>query len=396
MVMVATLFFQLGTQSVYSAAPPKKDCGQMSGAPGNDPGVYDRLKCRHDAVAEQLEFMATAVFNENTPLGKELTRGQLGQVKSAKAKAERSRNKSAKEDFKKLSKGEAKSNKNSCHLVPFRTQDDLTPKDGICDWEQGIDNALCAAIELDTDGNLQACNPLKKNKGKKKDGVIDLECDQICDPEESQTADEEVQMQAEAQAIEASYDAAEDELQDMNNGLENLNHVLSTSPVNSSLATTNSCAEPSTLPEGLAVAASVLRVSAVTAHGVANVAGKGCNQVAVAFGFGGNGSIVCAVLEGAATVVEIAYTVVDEVLKAKTDELQSSTFACLQGMKDSTDAGFAMLSGQHANIMANDNKNTTEITNQIEAVRQELNTKLDQAILLLNTPLGQRGEFPAK
>jgi hypothetical protein len=39
----------------------------------------------------------------------------------------------------------------------------------------------------------------------------------------------------------------------------------------------------------------------------------------VAFGFGGNGSILCAVLEGTAAVVEIACAVVDEVLKAETD-----------------------------------------------------------------------------
>ena len=77
----------------------------------------------------------------------------------------------------------------------------------------------------------------------------------------------------------------------------------------------------------------------------------------------------------------------DEILKEMTGQLQTSTLACIQEMKGEVEAGFEMLSNQHTAIMANDDANTAEIMNRIEELRNEL-------VELLNTPQGQRPEFP--
>lgn len=366
------------TVSVSLAEPPgKKTC---------DGDVFKRLECRHGGVGEQIEFMGGILSDEGGSLSAKLTEGQRGQAKSSKMKSERARLKIKGDNFKKLAKSEAKSNKNICHLVPLSNADD-SDGDGICDWEQGDSNAECAAIELDENGELQACNPVKKNKGKGKDG---LECDQTCNPEESLTADEEVEMQLEAQIMEEAYDSLETDMREMNEDLETLNTEMETSSVYSSfMAADDGCSDVPPIPPALALSASLLRQASVTAKGIAAQAGTGCEQTAVAAGFGGNGSTVCLVFETAAAIVELAYVTVDEILKEMTGQLQTSTLACIQEMKGDMEAGFEMLSNQHTAIMANDDANTAEIMNRIEALRNEL-------VELLNTPQGQRPEFPKK
>lgn len=220
------------TVSVSLAEPPgKKTC---------DGDVFKRLECRHGGVGEQIEFMGGILSDEGGSLSAKLTEGQRGQAKSSKMKSERARLKIKGDNFKKLAKSEAKSNKNICHLVPLSNADD-SDGDGICDWEQGDSNAECAAIELDENGELQACNPVKKNKGKGKDG---LECDQTCNPEESLTADEEVEMQLEAQIMEEAYDSLETDMREMNEDLETLNTEMETSSVYSSfMAADDGCSD---------------------------------------------------------------------------------------------------------------------------------------------------------
>ena len=75
--------------------------------------------------------------------------------------------------FKKLAKAGVQGRREAGHLVPIGYEDDDMSgfnNDGICDYEQGDNTANCAAIELDESGELQRCNPEKKNKGKGKDG----------------------------------------------------------------------------------------------------------------------------------------------------------------------------------------------------------------------------------
>lgn len=373
-----SLLLCMGAASLAWSAPPAKGtCDQAD--------AYEKLKCKHDNAAKQIEFM-TGLFNEGTLLGDQITEGQRGQMKAVKAKSERSRNKSAANDFKKLAKSEAKSNKNACFRVPFAAQDDVNPADGYCDYDQGNQNAKCAAIDLDANGNKLVCNPQKKNKGKGQDG---LECDQICSDNEALTSTESQEMLAEAQPMDQAYGALETELYQVNGDLETLNSSGSTLLVSQSVsASPDSCETPASTP-GLDIAAGILRQVSVTARGLAGMSSTGCEQTAVALGFGGNGSVVCLIFETAASILEIAYTTVDEILKAEESTLQSSTLACLQQTAGGIDAGFANLYNQHTGIKNNDNANTARILTKIDQVRSEL-------VRLLTTPQGRRDQFPSK
>jgi hypothetical protein len=379
-IAVAFCMLSAGAATVCLAAPPPKgSCDALQ-------GTYEKLKCKHDNVANQIEYMTDQVFANNTLLGNALTEGQKGQLKSMNSKSKRSRAKSIADDFKKLAKSEAASSKNSCRLVPLSTADD----DGICEPEKG---EKCAAIELDALGNLQECNPAKKNKGKGAKGgsgrTGGLECDQICDPAEALTGDESTAMEAEAAPMSEAYDALETELYNINGDLDNLNSNASTLLYSRSVSVTNgSCDMPETTP-GLDLATGILRQVSVTARGLAGMSGTGCEQVAVALGFGGNGSVVCLVFETAASILEIAYVTTDQILITENNAVQSATLGCLQKIQGDMSTAFTNLYNQHSDIKTNDNNNTAKIMNQIEQVRAEV-------VRLLNTPQGQRSAFPVK
>jgi hypothetical protein len=378
--ILAVAFFILsaGAASDCLAAPPQL------GSCDDQPNSYAKLKCKHDNVANQIEYMTNNIFAEGTLLGNQLTEGQKGELKSMHSKSARARAKSTADDFKKLAKSEAKSNKDSCSYVPLSASD----ADGICEPDQG---EKCAAIELDADGNLQECNPKKKNKGKGTKGragkTEGLECDQICDTEDALTTEEEAEMQAEAEPMDEAYEALGAELYKVNTDLEDLNSN-STGLMSVRAASDASCDIPETTP-GLDLATGILRQVSVTARGLAGMSGTGCEQTAVALGFGGNGSVVCLVFETAASILEIAYVTTDEILKIESSALQTATLSCLQKMQGDIETGFTNLYNQHADIKANDNNNTAKIMNQIEQVRAEV-------VRLLNTPQGQRSDFPVK
>ncbi|QWV94791.1 hypothetical protein KP004_06330 [Geomonas oryzisoli] len=385
-IVVSALVMNLHT-AAWATPPATASCDQGD--------AYDKLKCKHDGVANQIEFM-TGLFKEGTLLGDKLTAGQRGQMTGVKMKTDRSKHKNGANDFKKLAKSEAKSNKNACYHVPLTAQDDGNG-DGICDYDQGNPNAKCAAIDLDDNKNKQACNPLKKNKGKGQDG---LECDQICSPDEALTDSERSEMEAEAAPIGQAYDALEGELHKVNGDLEELNNAAPQALVSlSAQAVPSGCETPVTTP-GLDLAAGILRQVSVTARGVAGMAGTGCKQIAVALGFGGNGSVVCLVFETAASVLEIAYTTVDEILKTEESALQSSTLTCLQKTAGSIDDGFATLYTQHADIKRNDDNNAASIKNNSNAntaaLMERINQLRNELVTIMNTPQGQRTLFPVK
>ncbi len=379
-IAVACFIMILGAATVCSAAPPPKgSCDALQ-------DTYDKLKCKHDNVASQIEYMTDHVFADGTLLGNALTEGQKGQLKSMNSKSKRSRAKSESSDFKKLAKSEARSSKSNCRLVPLSAADD----NGICEPEKG---EKCAAIEPDALGNLQECNPAKKNKGKGAKGgngrTDGLECDQICDPAEALTGDEATAMEAEAAPMNEAYDALETELYSINEDLDNLNANASTLLSSRSvLAANGSCDVPETTP-GLDLATGILRQVSVTARGLAGMSGTGCEQVAVALGFGGNGSVVCLVFETAASILEIAYVTTDQILITENNAVQSATLGCLQKIQGDMTTAFTNLYNQHSDIKANDDNNTAKIMNQIEQMRAEV-------VRLLNTPQGQRSAFPAK
>lgn len=385
-VLTSVLVIGLDT-AAWASPPATASCDQTD--------VYEKLKCKHDGVASQIEFM-TGLFQEGTLLGDKLTTGQRGQMKGMKMKTGRSKNKNGASDFKKLAKSEAKSNKSACYRVPLTAQDDAN-NDGVCDYDQGNSNAKCAAIDLDDNNDKQACNPLKKNKGKGQDG---LECDQICNADEAVTDSERLEMEAEAAPMDQAYGALEGELHKVNGDLEELNAASPQALVSLAAQTVPSgCEAPATTP-GLDLAAGILRQVSVTARGLAGMSGTGCEQTAVALGFGGNGSVVCLVFETAASILEIAYTTVDEILKSEEGALQSSTLSCLQKTAGSIDSGFTTLYAQHAEIKRNDDNNASSIKNNSNAntaaLMERINQLRNELVTILSTPQGQRTQFPVK
>jgi len=371
----------LGVPSVGFAAPEKKDC---SGA-----DAFERLKCRHDAVADQLEYTSDAIFADDTKLSKRTKPTRIKHIRNSRAKAQRAKVKNTKEKFRKLAKDEARGNKKAGYLVPLSSLDDIDD-DGICDYEQGNTNAKCAAVELDEFGELQECNPEKKNKGKGNPGqgkFDGLECDLLFDPDEASTDLEQDDMEEAAEQMEETYSAVEDDFIEMNTHLEILNQNL---PDGSArvMAAENGCVLPD-LTEGLAEAAAVLRGLTAAGWGAASIMDSATGQTVVVFGTGGNGRAAAVIIDSAALAVELAYITVDEILSAESSALQDATAQCILSVAGDIAALQALMIQQHGDIMANDDANTARLSQQVEEVRAEV-------VHLMNTPLGRRDDFPVK
>ena len=391
---VAVGLLVAGAPSAGLAAPPaKKNC---SGFELED--VFDRLACRQAALADQMQYTSDEVFREGTRLNQSLSPAQVRQIQNAKEKAVRARNKNDREFFKRQAKAEARSNKQAGHLVPFDDVMDDIDGDGICDYEQGIDSAQCAAIELGPNGELQVCNPEKKNKGKGKGQgnpkLEGLECDRSIDADEAASPAEAADMNEAAEQLEAMYEETEDNMIEMN---EQLDIVNETGPAPMFMAASG-CTVPGTNPE-LVTSARRLRYIKSSTFGAARVSADVMGQVA--FGFNARGA--AAVFDAAAAVADIVYINVDFERQAESAASQAAILDCvIQSAGEITDlkAEIASLQGQiatlqlqmqqdHERIEANDDENTATIMTKVEMVREEV-------VRLLNTPHGQRDEFPVK
>lgn len=379
LVMLAMLL-ALGASSSLVAAPPnKKSCG--------DTDVYNRLECRQQGIADQLVHTSDTIFADGTPLHGRMKPARLAHIKNGANKAERAAFKNDRKMFKKLAKEESKGNKGQelGHLVPFDDDADdggngAIADDGICDYEQGDLNAKCAAIEVLPDGGLKVCNPNKKNKGNGKPGGNDkfagLECDRFVED------DDEEDMEDVALNLEDTYKATEANLYDMNVHLETVNEVLGEPAVRLNGDTEEGCDIPETNTD-LANSVIALREIHAALEGASAVAHNGCQQVAVALGFGGNGSVVCTSFDVAALVANIAYIGVDEAQKAESGQVQAAIMQCSAKTADAVAELLAevaalkvLMRQEHNDIMVNDDENTTEI------------------IGVLNTPHGQRDKHP--
>jgi hypothetical protein len=366
----------LGAPSTGLAAPPvKKDC--------SDPDVFERLKCRHDAIADQLDYTSDTAFAPGSKLEQRTKPTRLGHIRNAKSKGQRARVKNTKGRFKKLAKDEARANRDAGHLVPLTAADDFDG-DGVCDYEQGDKSAKCAAIEVDEFGDLQECNPEKKNKGKGKDG---LECDRSYDSQEAATDEEADDMAETAAQGEETYSAVEDDLIEMNEHLDTVNANL---PEGSATVFTaaNGCVFP-TLTPGLSEAAAALRALTAAAWGAASIMDSASGQTVVAFGAGGNGRAAAVIVDAVALTAELAYITVEEIANAESAGLQAATMNCVIQVAGDIAELQVQMAREHAEIMANDDANTAMIMNQVEEVRAEL-------VRILNTPHGQREQFPVK
>lgn len=349
----------------------------------NVDGALKKLKCRHDAIANQLKHTSDISFGSNSKLAKHANPERLQHFKNSKSKGQRAIDKNTEERFKKMAKDETRTTgKKAGYLVPFDEVLDDENQDGVCDYEQkdtaGYLKASCASIAEDGTG-VQICNPEKTNKGKgnstnpKFDG---LECDRSYDPQEAVTAEEEEDMIKTAEQMEETYSAIEDDLILMNWHLDNVNANLPEEP-SLIYKSEDSCVIPE-LTEGLAEAAAVLRGLTAAAQGASSIMDSASGQTVVVLGTGGNGRAAAVILNSAALAAELAYITIDEILNSETSALQNAMMECVVQLAGDIAALQTLMIQQHSDIQA-----------QIEDVRVEL-------VDILNTPHGQRDQFPKK
>lgn len=385
-----------GAPPAAIAAPPAKaDCGSIT-------DVFERAKCRHDAIVGQMEYTADTAFAPGTELHGRTSQAKIDLMINARERGQRSRDRTTPAELRKLVRDEVRGNRKTAHLVPLDEIADDGNGDGICDYEQDNPNALCAAVELDELGELQACNPEKKNKGKGKPGsgkFAGLECDLSFDP---QVADEEVEMEQAAALMDETFGAAEDNFIEMNEELDAVNANMSAGSASLRAAASNACDIPTPTP-GLFASSAVLRGIWIALKGATAIHKDVTTQTFVAAGFGGNTRSFAIPLDSATLVAELAYFGVDTAVNAEARAKQAKIGDCIieVGGQVAVVAGQvgdvatqiaalqAAMAAEHGEVRANDNANTAALQARLAEVEAELSR-------LLNTPHGQREGFPAQ
>jgi hypothetical protein len=358
-------------------APAQRDCGDAATV---DP--YTRLACRQEAIAAQLAYTADTAFGTDTRLHGKTSPARLAHVKNGKNASAHVAAVHKKESFKRHARTEVLSGAGGGHLVPLDPAvDDVEPKDGICDFEQGIAKARCAAVDPGPNGELQACNPEKKSKGKG-----GLECDRFLDDEDPASA---AAMDEAANALDATYESTERSLVEMNDALDLVN---ASPPLQARVAATP---DPCALPDqstGLSIAVPILRVTATSLDGAARIAESATGQDAMGF----NAQAVAVAFDVAWLVADLSATIAEQMQAEESSAVQDAIMSCVmatagdvaQLATEIADVK-AKMQLQHAQIMLNDNTNTAELLHQLEQARREI-------VDLLNTPQGQRALFPVK
>ncbi len=400
--LAVALMTVAGAPPAATAAPPAKaDCAVFT-------DVFDRVKCRHDAVADQLAYTANEAFAPGTVMRDRAGPGRAKHVGNARARGQRAKGQTGKAALKRLAKADVRGNRKAGHLVPLTAFDDVND-DGICDFEQGDASAQCAAVELDEFGDLQACNPEKKNKGKGRPGsgkFSGLECDLAFDPENAANATEAADMDQAGQEMEEAFGAMEDDLIEMNEHLDNVNADTPVALAAFAAAADDDCVIPN-FGTAAINAARVLRGLTAAANGTAAIVRSNTTQTFVVFGNGGNLRSSASVFDYAALVVELAYIVADEIAQDQTRQVQAATAACVTSVgqqvgavADQIAALQALMTGQHAQVQANDNANAAATqandnanTAALQARLAEVEAELSR---ILNTPHGQREVFPVR
>jgi hypothetical protein len=385
---VASGALSLGAVSHGWAAPPaKRDCGSP-GLPGQDSDVYARLKCKQEGLVLQLEHMVDSNLTQGA-IGLELTDRQKKMMRSERSKAKLLDRQVGAGAFKSVSKGIRKGNRKSCGLVPLDGHD--LNLNGLCEPDLG---EACAAEE---DLTLE-CNPKLNRPNPGKNGLV---CAQVCEAEAALSDDEEEEdVQEVAQDLEATYDAMEDGLTEMNETLEDVNIILENDTAAFRLSS-GPCADIEPLPPGLAESNVVLRHTAGILVSVARVTAAWSRQTIVAVvlgnGGGGNSSGLGSIPATVAGVAQEASLIVDDIVSARRRKLQDQTFACLQKAIDDIKAVGGKVDAATTLIETKLDRNQQEtidtrdaLSGQMEQVRAELAAKLEEAILLLNTPHGLR------
>ncbi len=389
-VMLASLLvFALFVTLLVSGIPAEAvECDGIS-----DSG--ERLKCRHGRVLEEQDRL---INNLELNLGQVIPAEDIARLKNANNRAKKAKDRMTPKQFKSL----AKKNAETCDLAEWEGDGD-----GICEPGEKCEEVMGDGIGND--------DHICKLKGKNKEVCVEI-CAGSDDTLEDDTDP------AYLADVEENYDDVTKSLDAANDVLESKGQLMAS--MAASLLTAyepaDACkASADWLALGDIAVVTVAKVFSAGARGLADILERGCDQSAAGF----NCATCCIVAEGAAMVNAVIVEVTDGVFNTiewyvdtAKQSCMSSISADLQEIKATLGTVASTTSGTSnqlssaatdiQTIKTTVNNLTTGVSSlsatvdgiqlQIGDMRGEMDLRFDEVYTLLNTPPGQRPDFPPK
>ena len=339
-IIVTALCFLLGISGLaLGECDPTIDCTSCM-------TKGERMKCKFDSLSNEGSLLLDQL-NE-PPFDSTQTQASLNGVQRSKDKLEKEKGRLQADDFRLLTKKK----ETSCQIM------EAVYDDGICG--PGED---CAEVIGDGIGNDDGiCHP---KKGKKREV-----CAQICDDEASLQDEANIDDDLSTE-LEGVFDEMKDHAKEVNNSLQEVSKLMST------LEVSEDPNDPCPLDtQGLSRINSLLslaaRTATVSSRGGADIAERLCDQQVIM-----NCAACCAPGEVIAGALEAAWTAIEITESTINSSTIDTALSCVSKLK----------------VLGSDN--TTKLI-QVENALKEMEKTQVMMINLLNTPQGQRQNFPIK
>jgi hypothetical protein len=367
--LVLALVLAASTQ----AQPVREACDQA------DSG--ERIQCKFNNVVQQQQGVADMIgqLDEVPEIQKQAVMSEVGRASRAQGRANSM-------DFKLLTR----KSDSTCQIKEL-IGDGKGDDDGLCTSGEDCEEVLGDQIGND-DG---VCRPQQ--------GANREVCVEICDLEavgmNPENFDDDPTTNSRGRDLEESLDMLTDQFESVNEAMEQELYARATAAQRAATAEGECGVLLARRPSSNLKA--VLDGAQLGARAAADVAERFCDQTA----FGANTAAVCAVIEGIAGAATIAAGVVDVSDGAVDSDTIDAIWACLQETSEATAEAVGSVSdvsedlgevGQQVNTI--DNKVDT-LDTKVNAIQQKLlmlQGQLADVLVLLNTPQGQRSDFPTR
>jgi hypothetical protein len=361
----------------------------------------ERLKCKHGRVLGEQERM---INNLETHFGQVVGADSIERLKKAHGRANKAKDRMNSKHFKSL----AKKNPEMCEIAELsKAWGGNGNENGICEPGE-----LCEEVMGDNIGND---DHICKMKGKNREA-----CVEICGGG-GDTMEDEADLASLAD-LEENYDDVTKSLEAANSALENGGPLMATmaGSVLSAYEPADACkASADWLSFANILTVTIMKQVSVGLRGIADIAERPCDQTAAGF----NGAAVCAVVEGAATVMALVTETTEGIFRLVTWGVDNSKQTCMSSLSadlqetkvtlgtvaSTTSGSSGQLTGvltEVQNIKTTVNNLTTKINTlsaNLEALQQRttalsetMNNRFNNVETLLNTPQGRRDSFPQK
>ncbi|HSL23086.1 MAG TPA: hypothetical protein VK886_16265 [Vicinamibacterales bacterium] len=389
-LLVCAMFFLFLPSDLRAQQPPAEDCGSIA-----DSG--ERLKCKHGKV---LDGQGRLIQKLETDFAQFIPADSIERLKRAHGRATRAKDRLHSKHFKSL--GKKSPDPDACKIKALATHD--ADGDGECD-----PGDQCEELIGDFVGDeRQPC----KMKGKSPEA-----CVEVCEGDD--TMEEDVDPQA-LEDAEENYDDVIESLAAANAVLEQ-NGPLMAFVAGSLLAADGPAAVCQASTDWLgvadALATRITKLASTWTRGLADLAQIACDQTVAGF----NASVLCIPTEASAMALALiadttegVFTVLKVLADNSVQKCLSSLSGDLQGTKTTLDNLAATLgtvastTSDSSNLLSEveadvQNIQTTvdDLTANVNALRatveslfEGMNKRFTNVETLLNTPPGQRPEFP--